>query len=95
MRAQEFQQRFWKPAQNIVRTVFQEQTEQIGRLQVQLDELRSAVETVATQQESADDTGDDRAKVMAELKAMRKQMKELKQAIEALNVAQESPSDSA
>ncbi|MEZ4583975.1 MAG: hypothetical protein R3A10_20455 [Caldilineaceae bacterium] len=76
MRAQEFQQRFWKPAQNIVRTVFQEQTEQMGRLQLQLEELRAAVEVVAAQHENGQGAGDDNAKVMAELKAMRKQMKD-------------------
>ena len=95
MRAQEFQQRFWKPAQNIVRTVFQEQTEQMGRLQLQLEELRAAVEVVAAHHENGQGAGDDNAKVMAELKAMRKQMKDLKQAIEALNVAPENPPDSA
>ena len=78
IRAQAWQQRFWKPAQNIVRTMFQEQTEQIAALQLQMAELRVAVEAMPAQQAIAAKADSSDAQIASDIKIIQKQMADLR-----------------
>jgi hypothetical protein len=91
IRAQAWQQRFWKPAQNIVRTMFQEQTEQLAALQLQLADLRSAVDVITTQQAVAANSERSDSSLAPDLKIVQKQIAALQESIDALHAAQSKP----
>lgn len=96
--AQEWEERFWKPAQNVMRTVLQDQnqllhaqTHQLTVLQQQIQALRSAIEAAAADTAQPDPKDLSNQALSRQIKAVQKQLTDLQKAVAALG---EKTSDS-